>query len=312
MRDIRLMVEYLLFSLLLGFLCIGCSSDKRKGLTESNVEGISKGINNLNSYNYKYYEKEKSHKKGDYKKNYNNKNGYGNSDVDSAKKKENISEVSKKDYECMYIKGEGVRFRTAPSLKSYVKMMLNDKERVYVIKKSDRKERIGNYEDYWYKVKRENLDVGWVYGAFLKPCEEGMQSSPFVGEYRLKANLRYATGWNGGFLILKSDGTYIFAPPDSSYIIHKYVGAYKISDGKLILKKPIKYTRTNPISEVKGGTKEIEMDISKANINFPVVLFIKFDQKTGKPFFLINEDDLEIVNSPSHLPIDTSCYEKVK
>ncbi len=60
-----------------------------------------------------------------------------------------------------------VRIRTKPDLKSDTWGFLNTGDRVTIIDKSEKQQKIGEVEAYWYKVDAEVYPDGWVFGAFI-------------------------------------------------------------------------------------------------------------------------------------------------
>lgn len=64
------------------------------------------------------------------------------------------------------INGDFVRVRNKPSGEGDLIGMLYKNMKVDVYRQSDKKDSIGESNEYWYKVKFENID-GWCYGTFL-------------------------------------------------------------------------------------------------------------------------------------------------
>jgi hypothetical protein len=60
-----------------------------------------------------------------------------------------------------------VRLRVKPNLSSDTWAFLNTSDQVKIIDKSTAKQKIGDMEAYWYKVRTEKYPDGWVYGAYV-------------------------------------------------------------------------------------------------------------------------------------------------
>lgn len=67
------------------------------------------------------------------------------------------------------ITGNTVNVRREASLKGTVLLQLNVDDEVEFLEKSAKKQKIGDKEFYWYKVKTNQSIKGWIYGAYLKP-----------------------------------------------------------------------------------------------------------------------------------------------
>ncbi|MCB1189663.1 MAG: DUF3160 domain-containing protein [Leptospiraceae bacterium] len=74
------------------------------------------------------------------------------------------------------ITGNNVNVRKDANLKGKVLVQLNIDDEVIFISKSDSKEKIGDKEHYWFKVKTNDI-TGWIYGAYLKPKENSEKSN---------------------------------------------------------------------------------------------------------------------------------------
>ena len=64
-----------------------------------------------------------------------------------------------------------VSLRESPDTSSKKIDSLDFPSEVYLLEKSDSSEKIGAYDDYWYKIRTDDL-TGWCYGAFLAPEDE--------------------------------------------------------------------------------------------------------------------------------------------
>lgn len=60
-----------------------------------------------------------------------------------------------------------VRIRVQPNLQSDTWGFLNKGEKVTVIDKSKEKQKIGDMENFWYKVDAQGYPDGWVYGEYI-------------------------------------------------------------------------------------------------------------------------------------------------
>ncbi len=73
-----------------------------------------------------------------------------------------------KDKNIAYIAGERVRIRKNPIIsKRNVINTLNYGEKVMIIKRSDKKEKIEDEENYWYHIQLIDNTTGWVFGKYL-------------------------------------------------------------------------------------------------------------------------------------------------
>jgi hypothetical protein len=67
-----------------------------------------------------------------------------------------------------------INMRSGPSLTATVLTTLNSaanyNRRFFILDRSERKQKVGNMEDYWYKViyQTDEEKEGWVYGAFVR------------------------------------------------------------------------------------------------------------------------------------------------
>jgi uncharacterized membrane protein/SH3-like domain-containing protein len=76
------------------------------------------------------------------------------------------------------ITGDGVRVRSAPKLKASIVETLDEGKVVQAFARSKRQDKLGNLQDYWYKVNLENDKTGWIFGGLL--METGTRVS--IGE----------------------------------------------------------------------------------------------------------------------------------
>ncbi|SRR6056297_20535 len=89
---------------------------------------------------------------------------------------ENISEPAEnKHMGNATIIGINISLRKSPDTSSERIDLLSFPSEVYLLEKSESKEKIGAYEEYWYKVRSEDL-TGWCYGAFISPEDELQQA----------------------------------------------------------------------------------------------------------------------------------------
>lgn len=67
-----------------------------------------------------------------------------------------------------YISGERVRIRKKPIIsKQNIINTLNYGEKVMIIKRNDKKEKIDGEENYWYHIQLVDNTIGWVFGKYL-------------------------------------------------------------------------------------------------------------------------------------------------
>ena len=71
--------------------------------------------------------------------------------------------------------GINISLRESPDTSSERIDLLSFPSEVYLIEKSESKEKIGDYEEYWYKVRSGDL-TGWCYGAFIASEDELQQA----------------------------------------------------------------------------------------------------------------------------------------
>ncbi|PLX29146.1 MAG: hypothetical protein C0604_10040, partial [Clostridiales bacterium] len=71
--------------------------------------------------------------------------------------------------------GINISLRESPDTSSERIGLLSFPSEVYLIEKSESKEKIGDYEEYWYKVRLED-STGWCYGAFIASEDELQQA----------------------------------------------------------------------------------------------------------------------------------------
>ena len=65
-------------------------------------------------------------------------------------------------------KEDKVRMRVLPSLNFDVIGQLNKNEDIEILTKTDNTEKIEQWENYWYKIRKKDGTVGWVFGEFIK------------------------------------------------------------------------------------------------------------------------------------------------
>jgi uncharacterized protein YgiM (DUF1202 family) len=73
----------------------------------------------------------------------------------------------------LYCKAETAILRTDPTTYGFEIDTIRKGESVKVLRRTDKKSRIGRTEDYWYFVEKENHLKGWVYGAALSLIPTG-------------------------------------------------------------------------------------------------------------------------------------------
>ncbi|HKL10253.1 MAG TPA: SH3 domain-containing protein [Clostridia bacterium] len=71
--------------------------------------------------------------------------------------------------------GINISLRESPDTSSERIDLLSFPSEVYLIEKSESKEKIGDHEEYWYKV-RSGDSTGWCYGAFIASEDELQQA----------------------------------------------------------------------------------------------------------------------------------------
>ena len=71
--------------------------------------------------------------------------------------------------------GINISLRESPDTSSERIGLLSFPSEIYLIEKSESKEKIGDYEEYWYKVRSED-STGWCYGAFIASEDELQQA----------------------------------------------------------------------------------------------------------------------------------------
>jgi hypothetical protein len=60
-----------------------------------------------------------------------------------------------------------VRVRAFPTLGAEILGHLEQDDRVEVLERSGLRESIGDMNDYWYRIRREDGLEGWSYGHFI-------------------------------------------------------------------------------------------------------------------------------------------------
>jgi tetratricopeptide (TPR) repeat protein len=74
-----------------------------------------------------------------------------------------------------------LNMRSRPSLGGSVVRQLDLGEPLVVIDRSDEQETIDNVTDYWYQVRTDDGDEGWVFGAYIKLGAEPVTAGESVG-----------------------------------------------------------------------------------------------------------------------------------
>ena len=69
------------------------------------------------------------------------------------------------------ITGINISLRESPDTSSERIALLTFPSEVYLLEKSGSKEKIGDYQEYWYKIRSGDL-TGWCYGAFIASEDE--------------------------------------------------------------------------------------------------------------------------------------------
>lgn len=65
------------------------------------------------------------------------------------------------------INDDRVRYRSEAGLDGEIRGHLNRNDKVKVIDRNDKKQKIDGLEDYWYLVRTETGQEGWMYGAYI-------------------------------------------------------------------------------------------------------------------------------------------------
>ncbi len=71
------------------------------------------------------------------------------------------------DYEFCIIKGDKVNLRSEPVVTSKVVKQFRPGELVFYLDKTDKRLKVGEDEDFWYKVKTQENKYGWVFGKYI-------------------------------------------------------------------------------------------------------------------------------------------------
>ena len=84
---------------------------------------------------------------------------------------------------------DGVNVRDRPSLSGKKKFALKCNERVQLLEKSQEKEKIGEFEEPWCKIRTQSGSWGFVYGAYLSSTLE------YAAEFRVWEALHPVGEW---------------------------------------------------------------------------------------------------------------------
>jgi len=66
------------------------------------------------------------------------------------------------------VTASNVRLREKPTLDGTQVGLLQTDQRIQILEKTKDKMKVGEMEDYWYKINTVDGQTGWVYGGFLK------------------------------------------------------------------------------------------------------------------------------------------------
>lgn len=75
-----------------------------------------------------------------------------------------------------FVSGQNVNVRENPSLESKIIGNAFLGTKVYVRKRTEKKMKIGEFNDYWYFCKNFTGEKGWIYGKFIKNGEYDFKS----------------------------------------------------------------------------------------------------------------------------------------
>jgi hypothetical protein len=100
-----------------------------------------------------------------------------------------------------YITADKVRIRESATTDSQVLDELNIWSEVSILGKSDNKQKIGEYDDYWYKIGYDGK-VGWCYGALLLDTNDANDNVEQLKECFNSQEIKYKQAVN----ILKAIG----------------------------------------------------------------------------------------------------------
>lgn len=81
-----------------------------------------------------------------------------------------FNNCTKKNYDeknIFQITNNNVNFRREANLTSQILGQLNSGDQVKVVQKGEKKEKIGKWENYWYKIKTQSGIEGWIFGQFI-------------------------------------------------------------------------------------------------------------------------------------------------
>lgn len=66
------------------------------------------------------------------------------------------------------IMGDNLRLREEPNLTSKARCLLKKKTSVYILWRTNQKSKVGEFFDYWYKIKLPTGVSGWSFGQYIK------------------------------------------------------------------------------------------------------------------------------------------------
>lgn len=94
-----------------------------------------------------------------------------------------------------------LNMRSRPSLGGAVVRQLDVGEPLVVIDRSDEEETVDNVTDYWYQVRTDDGDEGWVFGAYIKLGAQPTPAGESVGrakEIDVDITAAEEAGWSAG------------------------------------------------------------------------------------------------------------------
>jgi len=85
------------------------------------------------------------------------------------------------------ITGDKVRVRIKPTTKNSETVgHVNKGDKVTILVKTSKKDKIGSMEDYWYKIKFDGSKKGWAFGHFVKLENSGEQEQITLEKVKVK------------------------------------------------------------------------------------------------------------------------------